>query len=488
MELGKAKQAIQKEMNRRRRYGGAEDVPAALWEYGEVSAAVQRAAECARSEGFSGDWDEAPIPLEEQMEALARTLRRLSQQTAFDLATAGTAWRAGIAARMAQAGQSHFLDNEEEERGGMESRPATVRQDAGGQVLADYLTWYFRNDGAAQYYRERICGGEYLTREDAWVFLTSSLPKVMSYEDYEQLGLCPARAKGRILSKYLKLDGLLWVTNMLMVDPKTRVPTATIETLRGDWGQYCVEISLRETNGTSRKLKRMVLSRSEKSYLYVSHLYAMPRPYQVANWMNTGDVFCPPQPAPYFPNERRYVEGYSESVMGELISMADFFCERYPVTIWDMLEALLTGQFPPLSAVEIFPWRINAERFDGFDEFPKENNENPFTAQGPATLTVQPWVTPELLADAWREHRKANSCYSPSAKQAAAIQFVLSHTPPGQEFEWGKAGETMAGGARRVDDTGAALQAIPAGAGRDFAGVPGNQRGEIARRSESAGQ
>ena len=59
-----------------------------------------------------------------------------------------------------------------------------------------------------------------------------------------------------------------------------------------------------------------------------------------------------------------------------------------------------------------------------------------FSAQGPVSLTVQPWVTPEVLADAWREHRKTNACYSPSEKQAEAMRFVLSHTPPGEEFAW----------------------------------------------------
>jgi len=438
MNSGQLTEAVKREMNRRRRHGGAEDVPASFWEMDKVNAALEEAIKCAQEEEFVGDWECAVLRLEEKMETLAKTLRQHSKQMASEYA--GSTWVTRLAARRAHGNQSRHNEDEEETHGGFQSRPATFRQDTGSQALADYLTWYFRNDGAAQYYRERICGGAYLTREEAWLFLTSSLPKVLTYEEYEQLGLHPARAKGRILSKYLKMDGLLWVTNMLMVDPKTRVPTATTETLRANTGQYCVEINVPTGKKTTRRLKRMVLSRSEKSYRYVSHLYAMPRPYQISDWTNNGDVFCPPEPVPYFPNERRYVEGYCESVMGELISMADFLCESYPVTIWDMLEALLTGQFPPLSAVEIFPWPIKAERYDGFDEAGGKNNQNRFRAQGPATLTVQPWVTPEALADAWREYRKTNPAYSPSEKQAEALHFVVSHTEPGKEFAW----ETLA--------------------------------------------
>jgi hypothetical protein len=40
------------------------------------------------------------------------------------------------------------------------------------------------------------------------------------------------------------------------------------------------------------------------------------------------------------------------------------------------------------------------------------------------------------LADAWWEHRKTNPCYSPSEKQGDALQFVLSHLTPGDEFAW----------------------------------------------------
>ena len=126
---------------------------------------------------------------------------------------------------------------------------------------------------------------------------------------------------------------------------------------------------------------------------------------------------------------RHGVAGYEGTVIGDLLELAHTLCGYYPVPLWDMLEALITGSLPPQPAVTAIAWDVAAFFFD-------PHATGSFTAQGPATLTVQPWVTPEVLADAWREHRKTNPCYSPSEKQADAVQFVLSHTPPGEEFAW----------------------------------------------------
>lgn len=87
MEITGLKKVIQREMSRRRHYGGAEDVPALLWENSEVASAFQRAEACAQREEFTGDWDEAPTSLEEAMDVLASTLRRLAKQNAPKLTT-----------------------------------------------------------------------------------------------------------------------------------------------------------------------------------------------------------------------------------------------------------------------------------------------------------------------------------------------------------------------------------------------------------------
>ena len=433
MNFGQLTDAVKREMNRRRRHGGAEDVPASFWEIGIVSAAIHAAIECARAEDFRGDWDSATLGLEEKMEALANALRKLSQQQALLDRSAGPS----ESMHGATSYEGHFpgkYDVRTEERS---VRPATVRYDAGSQSLSNYLSYYLRHDSTAQYYHERVCGGKYLTREDAWGFLTSPLPKVLSIEDYEKLGLCPVSVRGRLRSKYLRLDGLLFQTHVWRIDVKTKAVTATTETLTSDLRKYDVEISLPVKENKPHFLKRMVLNRSEKAFTYISHQYSLPGPYRIVD-IKEGDAYYPPTPAPFFDTAKRYVEGFSASVMGEMIGWAESLCGLYPVSIWDMLEALLTGQFPPLATIQLYPWKIKVERLNSYDEGPIAIKSIPFTAQGPATLRIQPWVTPEVLADAWREHRKTNPAYSPSAKQADALHFVLSHTIPGQEYEWEK--------------------------------------------------
>ena len=431
MRIEDTAQAIHREMNRRRRYGGAEDVPPLLWSDAEVEQAVQRVVRSAQEEGFDGDWDAASVSLEECIEALAKALRRASVQRPFG------GWREGAALskRFPQFQGDRSLEIPTAGGGGRESRPEVMRRDAGSGALGDYLSWHWQSDAWACYQRTHLCGGDYLTREEAWQFLTSPLPKVMSYEDYEKLSLCPARTTGRILSKYLNLDGLLWVTNMLMVDPETRQVTATVDTLHGDIGNYCVEINLPDEADRTARVKRLVLNLSEKYYHYIACDDLLPKPYRVEDGRDR-DAHYPPQAAPYFADENRYVEGYNGSVMGELIATADFLCNEFSISIWDMLEALLTGCIPPQPSVEIVSQDMRVVTHEPPDVFVRGFRASGFAAQGPATLTVQPWVTPEVLADAWREFRKQNACYSPSEKQADAVRFVLSHTPPGEEFAW----------------------------------------------------
>lgn len=313
--------------------------------------------------------------------------------------------------------------------------PSVARQDAGGLALAEYLTWHWQNNGWSRFVRERVCGDEYLSREEAWEFLTSGLPKVMDYDDYERLGLCPARTKGRILSKYLKLDGLLFVTNSMMVDPKTRQVTATTDTLFSEKGHYCVEISMPKGHSSPHRLKRLVLSLNEDRYHYITSRSTLPGSYEV-EYGHGRDWYTAPHPAPYFEGQNRYVEGYNASVMADLIGTAEMFSGQYSVSIWDMLEACLTGRFPPQPSVTISSSQTRTIDDDGPDEVPSSRVHTGFSAQGPATLTVQPWVTPEALADAWREFRQSNPAYSPSEKQADTLQFVLSHTAPGAAFRW----------------------------------------------------
>lgn len=437
MEIADQKKAIQKEMNRRRRYGGAEDVPAVLWSSDEVAGVVQQTAVVCCSDGFSGDWDQATLQAEEGMDALAIALRKASiKQNAYQTAFNGLSENARRSVRPLQQGMQ--AQEAGTEGGGYRYFPyfpSVTRQDAGGPALAEYLTWHWQNHGWSRFVREQVCGDEYLSRQEAWEFLTSGLPKVMSYSDYERLGLRPAKTKGRILSKYLKVDGLLFMTNMVMVDPKTHQVTATTDTLFSEKGHYCVEVNMPDDHTSGHRLKRLVLSLNEDQYHYITSRDTLPNSYNV-EYGHGRDWYTAPHPAPYFQGQGRYVEGYNTSVMADLISTAEMFSGQYMVSIWDMLEACLTGRFPPQPSVTISASQTRTIDDDGPDELSVGKVHTGFSAQGPATLTVQSWVTPEVLADAWREYRKQSSSYSPTKKQADALHFVLTHTAPGEEFAW----------------------------------------------------
>lgn len=435
MKVEEISQSIRKEMNRRRRYGGAEDVPGFLWEMPAVEEVMQTAVQCGQQEEFNGDWEVASLVLEDSMTALASVLRKVSAaKLTFsppDHGEGSHAWLSGgphqRRSELAVAKTSNRFS----------ALPALTRYDAGSRALADYMTWHWQNEGIVDYYRDQICGGQYLTRDQAWRFLTSPLPKVLTEQDYQSLGLCPVRTTGRLRSKFLRLDGPIFETHVWKIDPRTEAVTAKQDDISNPNRPYQIEVNLPSGKKRRHFLKRFDVIRSEKHFICVCHKYSIPRPYRVSDTKER-ERFAPLKPVPYFTESARYVEGFSSSIIGEMIARAELLCGKYQVTIWEMLEAMLTGQFLPLPAVELFAWPNELERFDTFDKSRGKITSSRCTAQGPATLTVQPWVTPEALADVWREFRKKASTYSPSEKQADALHFVLSHTESGAEFEWDK--------------------------------------------------
>lgn len=139
-------------------------------------------------------------------------------------------------------------------------------------------------------------------------------------------------------------------------------------------------------------------------------------------------------PAPYFSPQRRYVEGYRSSIIGNLLEKAQEASLLFPVPIWHMLECILTGEMPPVPSIDILgsPVRNLMRKNDGWQAF---------TSQGIATLRVMPWTRADDLAAVWREYQvKANIAhqYAPTEKQEPILDFVLKHTVSGDEFAWEK--------------------------------------------------
>ena len=388
-------------------------MPAFLWENSAVAVAVQRVMECAQREEFTGDWDEASTSLEETMDALASTLRRIAMKNTFDL---NNHWAGRSAGRASQSEQNKLSESDERKSGADHPRPKTLRQDVGSQVVAEYFTWVLQGDDVAVNLRKEVCGDEVLTRAEAWDFLTSPLPKVLRFKDYERLGLCPVKASGKVLSIKDQNDKSVFLDHD--VSPlhlreesihrfQVQIFDPTSKTKNGSKAHFSVEWDKRELVS--------LFSQDTTQRAYISH-------YEISDGM--------PDPTPFFSESRRYVEGYFDSVIGHLLDFANCMCQFYRVTLWDMLEALVTGRFPAqptiiATAYEVQTFGVDLIYPGGY-----------FKAQGPVNLTVQPWVTPEVLADAWREHRKNHASYSPSEKQADALRFVLSHTTPGEEFAW----------------------------------------------------
>lgn len=425
-------QTIRNEINRRRRHGGAEDVPALLWETDAVLGAVEQATACAEEESFTGDWDYASVNLESKLNRIASTLLAVSKQS-------HSAFPSGF--------PSGFVPSASASKELGKVSANVTRQDLGSRALSEYLSWHFQKDFIAEWCRDEVCGGEFLTSEEAWEFLTSPLPKILGIEDYQQLGVCPARTAGRILAQF-------W-SNEKKIDADQEAVFIRPDNLRfkAEYGlhyatsgserecYYGIEVMIPASGDQKPFRKRLVIPRCSREHVYVFDAKAF-NPQRITRFTDRLS-FGWAKPVPHFPDETRYAEGYENSAMGVLLIWADFLCESYHVEIWDMLEAFLTGKFPAPNAVKIKGKSFAVVRTEYDDSQGSEPGKAGWlrrvscvSAQGPVTLTVQPWVTPEVLADAWREHRKDHAGYSPSEKQADALRFVLSHTMPGEEFGW----------------------------------------------------
>ncbi len=203
---------------------------------------------------------------------------------------------------------------------------------------------------------------------------------------------------------------------MLMTDPKTGQSIPPVNTLYDEVGNYCVEINLPPPHVSGERVKRLVLNLNESQAHFVGCRYTLPRPYTVEDGRDR-EIHISVQPAPFFQGEEWYVEGYYASVMSEMISMAEFLCSFYGVSIWDMLEAFLTGRFPPQPAIEIFSNSIRVERVDGPDEvISKRRNKafsrarSPFTHGSAVGHGRKCWPTPgENIARAQPVIRRARS-------------------------------------------------------------------------------
>ena len=439
---------VAREINRRRRDSGfPQDVPPECWREEGVARAVGVAV--ARLLQFpAGEWDdladEADGDLCEALDDVNAALNALSVYwpgTRPDGLVSATRSRASLLRRP----ESHRKAPRAVED---DAAPADSDSRRCGDALGEYLAWQMNQDAVVQDFRRRALGDRLFAEEtQAWEFLTTRLIQVTPLKLFEEYGLCPATAVGRVDIPPLYCDMLMNITSISKTeegpgDLRKRVVEVTAEFERP--GESSVQTVLRFTTNT---------------YMCVGFPpYRTGLPVNAMVSSESVDYESDPTAIPFFEIQgvERYVEGMNDSVTCEAMHAGHHLTGLFPVHIWDALCFLLTGTLAGLQgvrslAVDYDPYILVQEWSERLKDSDYEALDL-FTAAGPHCLYVQPWVQPEELAEHWRRVRPGSAPRTlPKERSLALFRFALRHTPPGERFRW----ESLAG--RWTDETGEAM-------------------------------
>ena len=326
---------------------------------------------------------------------------------------------------------------------------------AAGNAAGHFIAWNLERDGFVKQFREEALHGklfapDYQGIESAWRFITSPLVKLLSYEDFRHLDLAPRDTKGRILLE----PSNEFSKNAAAYNHMQGYVTRS-DYRKDRWGResHFLDFSI-EVDGLDGFQHHLTVSHTSRSYKCIGfppYLPAMSdspgiqevetayatEPMEVP-WLD-GRIRVSQPGAEWQWQERPFVEGYGLSVVNECLGILNYLVASYPVEIWQLLRFILTGTgiyVPPIlaSAFDYDPTLyLRSEQDEGAFE-----SAAAFSAGGPITLHVQPWVQPEELAEYWRQCRFRTDAgrMLPSEVNLEIFRFVLKHTPPGEVFQW----------------------------------------------------
>ena len=348
------------------------------------------------------------------------------------------------------------------------STPYDVEGQRCADALGDFLAWQLSQDALVKDFRRSALHDRLLTEKAAWEFITSPLAQILTVEDFERHGLCPAAATGRVIMPKPDME----LRHMIVLS-KIRREEDKAPSL---WVELDVELNLPDGQPFHQPM-----SFSMMTYCTLGLAARAPAlPNTEWGCYESEPFAIEPALVPYFEerDEEKFVEGWNQSVSSDAIAAVGHLVTDYPVEIWELLRFLLTGLPPrvqPIFATQV-SCRVSRMIYKWFERLGEEDLdwEWAFQADGPCSLSVQPWVQPEELAEHWRQIRPATAPRTlPKEHNLALFRFVLKNTPPGAPFRWEELAGKWRGESGQPMNSEPDADDVQAGAGGAAAGVSG---------------
>ena len=267
-------------------------------------------------------------------------------------------------------------------------------------AAARFLQWHMDRDGYVSWFRHSFSKGQLMNESECWDILTNSVLQLLSFVDFEEVGILPSEMMGKLLSGELDIKN-----NMIQGEVEFNLPDGSV--IRKTYKKEYIPAGPEE-----------VWAQTLYSRVSYRHPYYSPACSEI----------------PYY-KERGISKGLtsvSTSVISEASSTANVLSDAYRIDFWDAIRFLLTGIPPslkPISAREI-RYKPTRTTYSSDDEDIMVDLEL-FNSAGPISLTFQPWLMPEEVADYWRGIRSkaARKRKMPSEEYLAIFRFVLDNTP-----------------------------------------------------------
>jgi len=402
------KKAVQ---TRRCDVGFRQAVPMEQWAANPVRHRLEIATKYLLERCCEAEWEELaqnPYPDDEELEGKLQAVERsLNGMMTF----------AGETAPAPESSASPERPEPNRDRETLTTTQAFHRQAA-----TDYLYWLLEEWDWVREYRANL--PDAMTEQEMVDFLLAPLSQVLSFEDFRQLGVCPAAARGSV------------VITKQWRKPKPHVTMAERELARRRdkplevlFTEFAVEVNRPEGTSSHLTIQR---EGTPEIFGYDSPLLDEDEETlaKAGGWMKEGYIGFDPGglgDRDFYPDFPHFTfTAYPKSVAGETYALMDTLRENeFCNDLSANLRFLLMRVRVPL---------FSLQQYSRGTFVPQWRAEMRTQSQ----VTVPHWIMPEELADYWRQVRpqKARERRLPSTENTQLFRFVLLNTPPGSEPRW----------------------------------------------------
>jgi len=303
------------------------------------------------------------------------------------------------------------------------------------EAAATLLSRYLRQDAELQRFRrealqEVVFDSTEEGLEKAWLFITSPMVKVLSVENFKEMGLSPKSTQGQVSGQSNGLDlsflGIAGLSANIHPDP---------EDTKNLLHDYIVEAYPLLEGEAKDHVDGWTVTHSTNSYVCIGgNTFETYQPLTARCGKGRPNLSHPTQP-PWFKHHpwvrSQWVEGYKGTIAGWAVTIVGRLLNHFPTDTWQLLEFLLTDKPPVLS-----PILTGRRPYEPTLRTTAENGQtSAFKANSSLTLHVQPWVQPEDLADFWR-YARGSKARTPQPESLEMFRFALQHTAENEQFHW----------------------------------------------------